>query len=156
MRRLCGRGVGEYSMQTMPNCLKCGDAISEATRSKKYCSLRCSTLYLKARYRKVNRDKTNAYKRDYRQKGMRPITGDRRIAVVKYLGGECARCREKEQLDIHHFKPLRLGGENVVKNMVLFCKQCHRLWHTKFDNQFWIMKPAEKAKPVCAIMRSTP
>lgn len=110
-------------------CIKCGSKIPETSKSIKYCSERCSRLYLKSLYRKRNAEKFNKYRRDRRKKGYKNFYKDSQkdkliVALKSYQGG-CLKCGSKENLEIHHIRPRMLGGEHNMGNVMLLCKKCH-------------------------------
>jgi len=37
----------------------------------------------------------------------------------------CRVCGRGEETEVHHIKPVRLGGEDDPENLVLLCKKCH-------------------------------
>lgn len=39
----------------------------------------------------------------------------------------CGRCGATENLEIHRIFPVSLGGTNDKRNMMILCKDCHRL-----------------------------
>lgn len=49
-------------------CVRCGEEIPDTMNSVKYCSRRCSKLYLKSNYRARNRNKILEYAAKYREK----------------------------------------------------------------------------------------
>lgn len=122
----------------MSKCIKCSCDIPVGRRSERYCSLHCAKLFLKAQSKKRNREKVNEYHRRYRKLGVRHISMERRKELVQRLGARCERCGVGVRIDVHHIKPLRLGGTNDYRNLLLLCRTCHQLWHKTFDNQFWV------------------
>ncbi len=42
---------------------------------------------------------------------------------------ECRSCGEKDNLEIHHLKPINIGGMNSNDNRFTFCKSCHLFMH---------------------------
>ena len=50
-----------------------------------------------------------------------------RAALVEALGGECARCRTTDGLEIHHKD--RDRENNTVDNLELLCNGCHTEEH---------------------------
>ena len=47
---------------------------------------------------------------------------------------ECCICGIKENLELHHKKPLSYGGEEILNNIIYLCSNCHKNIH-KIDNQ---------------------
>lgn len=117
------------------NCIKCSAVIEG--RGEKFCSKRCTKNYHESLRRKRLRAKYNEYNRNYRKLGHRHLTTDDRKKMVESLGEACERCGTTSNLDIHHIRPLRLGGKNSVRNLILFCEGCHNDWHRSFDMKFW-------------------
>jgi 5-methylcytosine-specific restriction endonuclease McrA len=114
---------GEY----MP-CKKCGaDLIGKQVS---YCSQRCSKLHLKSLYRKRNRASISEYNKTYKRAlATRPLSAKAIVEIRSSLGGKCERCLSKENLHIHHLRPLFFGGANHKSNLMLLCAKCHGLWH---------------------------
>lgn len=110
-------------------CIKCGNEIPTNSKSVKYCSVRCSTLYLKSEFRKRNKDKINAYRRKIRKEGYKSFFKDKRSGTVNKLlfqgKDECLICGSLDNVEIHHIKPRRCGGLHVIGNVMLLCKKCH-------------------------------
>lgn len=90
--------------------------------------------------KKRTREKRNAYNRAYRKLGKRHPTSASRASLVSRLGGKCERCESRNKIDLHHIRPLRFGGTNETRNLLLLCKPCHQLWHTRLDSSFWQQK----------------
>lgn len=134
------RGEGGVQYRHMLKCLKCEGEIPITSKSLKYCSVRCSTLFLKSQWKKRTREKRNAYNRAYRKLGKRHPTSASRASLVSRLGGKCERCESRNKIDLHHIRPLRFGGTNETRNLLLLCKPCHQLWHTRLDSSFWQQK----------------
>jgi hypothetical protein len=42
----------------------------------------------------------------------------------------CERCKSDTRLVVHHRIPLRYGGNNDEKNLVVLCEKCHRQYHS--------------------------
>ncbi|MBI5290710.1 MAG: HNH endonuclease [Chloroflexi bacterium] len=40
-------------------------------------------------------------------------------------GYRCADCGSRENLDVHHTKPRRKGGQDTLDNLVTLCEKCH-------------------------------
>ena len=100
----------------MEKCIRCGSEIPLLSKSKKYCSLRCSILYLKKQYRERNRKKIQQYKYKWRKYEV----GNK--AEFWGLSGHCNFCGSTNLLLWHHitYKP-----ELVVR----LCKGCHQKLH---------------------------
>lgn len=106
-------------------CIKCGNDIPTTSKSNKYCSYRCSVLYLKSQYKKRNKEKVNEYNRKYRKLGYHCKTGTKIVKSLKEIRGECLKCGSTENLEVHHVKPLILGGDNKMGNVIVLCKKHH-------------------------------
>ena len=107
------------------NCIKCGMHIPETSKSNKYCSYRCSVLYLKSQYRKRKREEINKYNLEHRRLGYGYKPGLIGAKNIKSIRKECLRCGASENLEIHHVKPLMMGGDNRVGNIIVLCRKCH-------------------------------
>lgn len=117
-----------------------------------FCSKKCSKRFLKSEWQKRNREAVNAAKQAWRKKNKDKI----REQNTKYRGGiadlrtsekkrvkdrfenKCCRCGATEMLHIHHIKPRSCGGTHRVFNLLVFCSDCHNLWHKKLTD-FWVM-----------------
>lgn len=120
------------------NCLKCGIDITDK-KGWKYCSQRCSKLYLKAQYKKRNANKVREYNRMHR--GLAPdryfARGSDRKELLKRMP-RCQKCNTQIGLQVCHIKPHWAGGTNKLYNFIVLCRVCH----AAFDNvtrQFWNM-----------------
>lgn len=116
------------------NCGRCKNILSG--KQKKWCSLYCSKLALKSQYRKRNRDKINAYKRNYNRFAIRGNPSTNNI-IKSYLlrNPYCLRCETKQDLQVCHIRPRAKGGKNK-DNLITLCRK----HHIEFDNllkNFW-------------------
>jgi 5-methylcytosine-specific restriction endonuclease McrA len=46
-------------------------------------------------------------------------------AVVERDGYACTECGSTRELEVHHLRPLRLGGTDDLENLVTLCAVCH-------------------------------
>lgn len=117
-------------------CKKCGKELIGKQTS--FCCRHCSKVYLKAQYRKRNREKLNAYNRAYRaQFRVRPPDRKKRNIIIENYGNQCYRCGSMENLEVHHLKPLTKGGCNGHYNLIPLCKNCHYKIEQALKD-FWI------------------
>lgn len=63
--------------------------------------------------------------------------GTRRLSTVfKIQKGRCLVCRQpitiESQYDVHHIKPIVMGGQHTINNLALLHPNCHRLIHSQF------------------------
>lgn len=51
--------------------------------------------------------------------------------LIKRFGSRCMEesCSNKDNLEIHHIKPLVEGGRNKIYNLIILCNKCHKLKH---------------------------
>lgn len=75
-------------------CTRCGKEIPPDSKRIKYCSSRCSTLYLKALYRERHKQKILEYAKDYRDKNKEKIA-ERKKTYRKSLGHTCKVCGKR-------------------------------------------------------------
>lgn len=134
------------------NCKRCSKELTGQQTS--FCSSRCSRLELKRLYRLRNREKLNAYNRRYKSLGLSPLHKERKEKIIKSFDGQCYRCGSSENLNVHHWKPLRMGGTNETKNLFVFCSSCHQRFHQYFDNNFWLIID-QKTKDILTNKNST-
>ena len=77
---------------------------------------------------KLNKDKTDKrilpfYRNNIRNK------------FIKLKNSQCERCgvsgeaTRKGNLEVHHKIPLKDGGTNNIKNLMLLCRKCHKYQH---------------------------
>lgn len=58
----------------------------------------------------------------------KPIPKKIREQVYNKYNGHCAYCGcelEYEKMQVDHAKPLRIGGENTIENMLPACRSCN-------------------------------
>ena len=112
-------------------CIRCGEQIPFEKNSKKYCGNRCAKLYLKAQYKKRNRDKVNEYNRNYRKgvrSGLPSGTNTRKFerdgkAEKLFDGNVCYFCDKDTDLEWHHI------SYDAPILVVKLCRGCHRKLH---------------------------
>jgi 5-methylcytosine-specific restriction endonuclease McrA len=127
-------------------CVICSKSLSK--RQTKYCSNPCQVKGWKLRnrdtylagkkaYRDKNRAKINEYNKALReQHGV--ITDSLRKRARK--DQTCLRCGTRDNLNAHHIKPKRLGGDDTMSNLTVLCFDCHMQWHKQLDEklrEFW-------------------
>lgn len=104
------------------NCKRCGNELTGKQIS--FCSQRCSRLYLKAKYKERNRDKVNAYNREYRrQNGGGSNGGYKYHFLEESIIDKCFFCSSNNNLERHH-----LDYEKQI--VVILCRECHRKLHS--------------------------
>lgn len=122
-------------------CKRCQKELQGKQTS--YCSLRCSKLHLKSLWRKRTRDKQNVYNRNYRSQGLRPLSGERKRTIFHSFGDSCLRCGTQDSLNVHHIKPLRLGGTH--KTIVVLCFTCHMEFEKRMTGYWkYPLSPVER------------
>ncbi len=52
-----------------------------------------------------------------------------RLTLLEIWGNECSACGSSENLEIHHID--RNRKNNVIENLQLFCRDCHREAHSR-------------------------
>lgn len=109
----------------MNNCIKCGDSIPKKSKSKKYCSPRCSKLFLQSLYRKRKRKQLNEYKRQYRKQGKRISGYYEKVLRPRHINKQpfCQKCGSKEDLHVAHVKPRNKGGDH--NSLITLCRKHH-------------------------------
>jgi hypothetical protein len=95
-------------------CKKCGNPLNG--NQKSYCSRKCSKNHLKALYRKRNKEKVNAYNRQWNKS--RRATKRSKL----FLSNQCYFCKDKEKLVDHH---VSYDPEILVR----LCDPCHKKLH---------------------------
>lgn len=55
---------------------------------------------------------------------------------LKSLYKICERCQKSDDLQLHHIRPLRFGGNNEKQNLMVLYRKCHMFWHKCFKS-FW-------------------
>lgn len=76
-------------------------------------------------------------------KESRAIGGRLKKQVYEKYNGQCAKCKSKEKLHIHHIKKYSEGGLNNLDNLVLLCVSCHAEEH-KGDPSYYMLKSASE------------
>lgn len=109
------------------NCTRCGRPLDG--KQKRWCSLRCSKLGLKAEYKKRNHEKVKAYGRDYKKRHGH-IHNSETVSFV-FPGRFCYFCKKMESLHIHH-----LSYEK--HEVVYLCSSCHIKYHTLVKHQEFV------------------
>ena len=99
--------------------------ITEAQRKKK-------NKYSREYYVK-NKKVFGSYAREYYKKNKRKyksrdITNRNREIVLSKFKYKCVECPKKSPLEIHHLK-YDLDFEEIIKNVVVYCRTCHRKKH---------------------------
>lgn len=54
--------------------------------------------------------------------------------VFEKYQNKCSLCGSQENLNIHHIKPLKEGGDNSFENLELLCQECHIKLHQSKSN----------------------
>ncbi len=117
------------------NCKICEKSFT-GRADKLYCSKACSVkgwkirnretyLASKKRYRQKNLSKIKQYNRKYRSEFIK--LGSNTKVLFKDL--PCQRCGTMSNLNLHHIKQGRYGGDDSVSNIMVLCFDCHMLWH---------------------------
>lgn len=57
------------------------------------------------------------------------IPNSTRRAVYKRDGYRCALCDSTQFLQIHHYCPRSMGGNDTPHNLITLCADCHALVH---------------------------
>lgn len=89
-----------------------------------------------------NKDKVSLYKRlrEAKQKQLpATLTVEQWQSVKDHFGNKCAYCGRKSFLTKDHFRPLSLGGEYTINNIIPACTSCNS---SKSDRPFetWFVK----------------
>ena len=62
-----------------------------------------------------------------------PGTGQSTVAkwqfVYDYFDGKCVVCGYDDIVEVHHLRPKRLGGTDLISNLLLFCPNHHAAYH---------------------------
>lgn len=67
-----------------------------------------------------------------------------KILVFKRDNWTCCSCGKKVKLQVHHVKPKRNGGEDVIENLITLCAKCHVVVSPIPDSiliKVWRIKP---------------
>lgn len=85
-------------------CLECRKPLISPAR--KYCTEKCRVEYY-----------SKNYSHTFREKKLQKA-------------GKCQVCGEQKDLQLHHILPISKGGELLADgNIVILCKNCHKLEH---------------------------
>lgn len=50
--------------------------------------------------------------------------------VLERDGHQCRYCGHEENIDVHHIKHVRNGGEHEEENLITLCRSCHKIAHS--------------------------
>lgn len=117
-------------------------------------------IALDKKSRDKNRDRRNAFRREYTKKfPERMLNYNRRRSnnigcdrlsdglmdlLMSEQGGKCAGCGTDLScaiVHLDHFMPLKLGGRNIDSNMQLLCKPCNQTKHAKHPSVWMAQNP---------------
>lgn len=59
-----------------------------------------------------------------------------RLKRIDLDNGHCQMCGSQFDLEVHHMKYDRLGNEDIVKDLVTLCRDCHKKLHTLWDRRY--------------------
>lgn len=106
-------------------CKKCGNELTGHQTS--YCSYYCSKLHLKSLYKKRNKDKINAYHREYRKKINDDTNRYRTTTRKNHLKEhqKCSKCGKENNLEVHHILPRKYAGTHHPDNLLTLCRFHH-------------------------------
>jgi 5-methylcytosine-specific restriction endonuclease McrA len=122
-------------------CKKCSKKLIGQQIS--YCSQLCSKLHLKQLYKKRNKEKVNAYNREWRRKRKYKILMHRfsngntvKKFRTKYLlngnlnpnyilDEKCKICGTTKDLTLNHIVPRMCGGKDKPENLETMCMKCN-------------------------------
>ncbi len=110
-------------------CKKCGSSLTGL--QTKFCSEHCCKLFLKAEYRKRNREKLRLYSRKYRSYYREPNSRNEMTELRYLLEKKCAKCGSRKQLTLNHIRPLNAGGKSVPENLETLCLKCNIIEYHK-------------------------
>ena len=127
------------------NCEICGNPLNG--KQTKYCGNPCEKKSYKLRdrkryldgkkeYREKNKDKILEYNRKYRSLGLKPLNKKMKEKIKKSFNNMCARCKAKEDLNVHHIRPLIKGGTHKASNLIVLCFHCHMEWEKRMKD-YW-------------------
>lgn len=72
-----------------------------------------------------------------KEKTKRILSYSKKISIYKEQGYVCFDCNKtltNEQKELHHVIPLYLGGNNIRKNLIVICENCHKYRHREIYN----------------------
>lgn len=77
------------------------------------------------------------------------IPNSTRRAVYRRDGYRCALCDSTKYLQIHHYCPRSLGGNDTPHNLITLCADCHALAHGIVLNNCYDGKDRDEAEQDC-------
>jgi 5-methylcytosine-specific restriction enzyme A len=115
-------------------CKKCEAPLTGKQTS--YCSFKCSKLHLKQLYRQRKKEHIKEYNKKYREqnsdyvKKYRKSYSKNNYRVKKRIyhleeNPVCEKCGTDKNLEVHHIKPLKYGGQHKSNNLMTLCKSHH-------------------------------
>jgi 5-methylcytosine-specific restriction endonuclease McrA len=78
---------------------------------------------------RVYSEKESAYKRTQISVETRNLVFQRDQGRCQYLQLNGKRCESTHYIDIHHRRPVSVGGDNSITNLITLCGEHHRHWH---------------------------
>lgn len=117
------------------NCKRCETELTGKQTS--YCSAKCSKLHLKMLYRQRKKDYIREYNKNYRDKNVDEVKKYKKFYSkegykTKIRGYHleenpvCEKCGTDKNLEVHHIKPLKYGGQHKYNNLMTLCQTHHR------------------------------
>ena len=61
--------------------------------------------------------------------------------LFDHLGRECVYCGSGDKLHVHHIIPIKKGGLNILANLEVVCRLCHKEIHKQLDKVLPNEKP---------------
>jgi hypothetical protein len=77
----------------------------------------------------------------YRDRKRTPVPAALKHAAVQKARGQCShrdangqRCANRRYLQIHHCRPVSIGGKHELSNLILLCLEHHHALHSPRQN----------------------
>ena len=100
--------------------------------------------YMRAwRAKHPNRDehRCQAYRQFNSKRGRGRVEREAWVAIIEAFGGVCAYCGSDEPLEVDHFVPISLGGDQSLDNFIPACRSCNAIKSNKHPREF--LSPAD-------------
>jgi len=86
-------------------------------------------------------------KKKYKDYIKSPQWKRKRAIAIRLSGGKCKFCNSNKNLQVHHNNYVTLGRENIERDLIVLCENCHTTEHKiRNPNLFIKIKKCKKCK----------
>ena len=116
-------------------CIHCHKKFTTTSKTKRYCSDRCSKVHNK---QKIESRKRYEKVKDFERLRVRAHTLAKSIIDLLVQTGErewkCEHCGSTYKLQIHHKNKFNFL-DNTPTNLLILCEKCHAKEHSRVENE---------------------